>query len=568
MRSRIRCFVDCLGAVTALTLGSLAFAQVPPALPPAPANGTPGTRPTPMPAINPVAGQPGWAPAKDFSDFLRKYYRVFKVEKELCKKLSPDRVFVGTPISRTFELVREDAQYYYIRNLPIEDPASPSHKQWLAQQAAEIRTQDREAYMRDKYIVVKEPDIYPPFTDTLDFVRMDAGLPRGGGWERSFDIADMNGDGRPDLVLPPRRIGDGKPSIYLQQKDGTWKKWEEVKWPSGIRLDYGTVRVADFNGDGHPDIAIASHFLPAYVLYGDGKGDFTKAEKLPVLNSDVTAQALTVADFNGDGRPDLALEAEIDVQMGFGRRFKTGLVNVLLNLPTGWKALGDDFPTEIFGYGLTTADFTHDGLPDLALTSRQQGVRDIVFQNVNKGEKWNDLAADQMPFNSFVFSVAAGALDASPIPDLLACYQQLDPWEPETPTQACTIYRFHDDAGKPLAVPRTELLLKREALYDNYLAVAIGDVDGDGRNDIAVVTTKGKLQLFLQFPDGHFYEQKSPLFDLGEDTMPTDVRIADLRGDGMGEIVVMGAPSGDKPGGGVWVFAPRKKGGLKARTGP
>jgi len=556
--------------VTAFSVGSLAFAQVPPALPPVPANGTPGVRPTPMPAVNPVPGQPGWAPAKDFSDYLRKYYRVLKVEKTLCKKLSDDRVFVGAPISATYELVREDAQYYYIRNLPIEDPKSPMHKEWLARQYGEIVGQKRQEYMRDKYIVVEEPDIFPPFTDKLDFVPMDAGLPRGGWWQRSFDVADMNGDGLPDLVLPPRRVGDGKPSIYLQQKDGTWKRWEAARWPGTPRLDYGTVRVADFNGDGHPDIAIADHFLPAYVLYGDGKGDFTKVERLPALNSEVTSQALAVADFNGDGRPDIALEAELDIQMGIAKRFKSGLVNVLLNLPTGWKALGDDFPTEIFGYGLTAADFTQDGLPDLALTSRQQGVRTLVFKNLDKGEKWDDIAAGKMPFNGFVFSVASGALDASPTPDLVACYQQLNPWKPTTPTQACTIYRFHDEAGKPLAVPRTELLLKHDEQFNNYLAVAIGDVDGDGRNDIAVVTTKGKVQLFLQFPDGHFYEQKSPLFDIGEGTMPMDVRIADLNGDGTGEIIVMGPPTDNKgSGGGVWVFSPRtKKGEVKGRTGP
>jgi hypothetical protein len=525
-------------------------------------------QPKPTAAAQASQGDQSWTPPQDYDDWARMYYRVLKIEKKEAVKIAPDKVKINPPISAVYELVREDANYYYIRNLPLSDPESPGHKRWLAREYAEVEGQSREDYMRDKYIIVKEDDIYPPFTDRLDFVRMDAGLPKVGRWQRSFDIADMNGDGLPDLVLPPQRMGIGHPWIFLQQKDGTWRLWENVRWPGeNAKLDYGTVRVADFDGDGHLDIAIAPHFHPAYVLYGDGKGDFTRAVKLPVLNSSVTAQALTVADFNNDGRPDIALLAELDVQLGTSKHLGSGLVNVMLNLPEGWKAIGDDFPPEIFGYNLAAADIFRDGQTDLILSSRQQGVRDLVFRNLGKGEKWDVVGNQVMPFNSFAFAVAAGPLDRPPVPDVVVCYQQHNPWEKETPTQACTIYHFHDADGKPTATPRPELILKQKEQFNNFLGVAIGDIDGDGRNDLAFITTKGKVRVFLQSPDGRFYEQRWPGFDLGETTLPMDIRIADLNHDGMGEIIVMGAPAGEKlgTGGGFWIFSPRRK--APAKTG-
>ncbi len=536
---------------------------------PAASHAAPPPAATPTAAASGVEGQPDWLPPKDSSEFLQKYYRVFKIDKSVATKIGKGRVKLLHPLTGYYEIVREDDQYYYIRNLPIEDKDSFSHKTWIQGQNAEVRGQMREEFMADKYIIVGQPDTMSPFVDKLDFARMDDGLPKVGRWLRSLDVADMNGDGRPDLILPPERMGPGIPSIWLQQKDGTWQLWKTTRWPSPkvTKLDYGTVRVADFDGDGHPDIAIASHVLPAYVLYGDGKGNFTKAVTLPVLNPEVTAQALVVADFNHDGRPDIALEDELDIRMGTGTRVRSGLVNVMLNLPQGWKANGDDFPVEIFGYGLAAADVTGHGAPDLILTSRQQGVRDLVFRNAGNGEKWESVGSRLMPFNGFVYAVATGALDRFPQPDMVACFQQHNPREREEPTQACTIYRFHDEAGKPLAEPRAELLLKRKAPSGTYQGVAVGDVDGDGRNDIAIVENPGKLHLFLQLADGQFYEQHSPLFDMGPDTTPWDVRIADLRGDGRGEIIVMGAPSSDKAqtGGGLWVFAPRPK---PARSGP
>ena len=495
--------------------------------------------------------------------------RVFRIPKKDAVLVSPDRIRTIGIMKQEFTLVGEEGDFYVVKELPPEDPKSTLHRAWLRQQTAEARGLAKEEFLTDKYIINDIPDLYPPFTDKLEFERRDEGLPKDGRWQMSFDVADMNGDGLPDLVLPPPRLGMSHPSIVLQQPDHSWKLWSDVRWPDpkSYKLDYGTVRVADFDGDGHPDIALASHFSETFVLYGDGKGGFTRVQVLPRANKNVTARSLVVADFNNDRRPDVATLDEVNLDMATNLRQSAGLVNVFLNLPSGWKTVTEGFPNEIQGDWISAADMDRDGWVDLLLTSRSEGILDLFMRNVGKGEHFQAVASNQVPYSSFVLANAAAPLDRFKSPDVVLCFEQFNARVPEDPAQACAIYHFHDAKGRPSLTPRQEVFVKRKVAYDNFKAVAVGDIDGDGRNDIAVVTSNGALMVLLQFPDGRFYEERSPEMAIG-DTDPFDVRIADLYRDGKGEVIVMGSPRGTGPGGGVWVFAPHRKAPPQGKANP
>ncbi len=515
---------------------------------------------TPQATPQPAAEEPVVGPPLTFEEWAREYYRPMRVRKEDAVDLGNNRIRMIRFLSNhEFELLGEEGEFYIVRELPITDPKSPAYRLYRRMEARGVYHEEREKYFEDKYLVVDQPDLIPPFTDRLEFKRLGQGLPTAGRWQMSFDIADMNGDGRLDIVAPPPRLGKERvPVVFLQQRDGSFRAWAEARWPEAARLDYGAVRVADFDRDGHLDTAITCHFGPAYILYGNGKGDFRRVVELPKANKAVSARAMAVADFDRDGRPDLALYAEVDVDIATTQRVDSGLVWLVLNKADGFKVVSD-FPAQLHGDWLTVADLDRDGWPDLLLTSRKVSMRDLVFRNLGGGERFEKLADKEMPSLAYVFSNAAAPLDGFDVPDLVLCFEQFSPNQRSTQAQACTIYHFHDAQGRPTTTPTPVLLLKHAEEYNNIKGVAVGDMDNDGRNDLVLITVFGQVRIFLQFPDGTFYEERSPEIDLG-DTDPFDVKIIDLDGKGMKEIVIAGSPRGQGAGGGFFVYSPRRKG--------
>jgi hypothetical protein len=144
---------------------------------------------------------------------------------------------------------------------------------------------------------------------------------------RPFSVAvgDFTGDGRGDLVVVNANDLTGSVSVSLNHGDGTFAPG--VKYAVGA--DPRAVTVADFNGDGKTDIAVANWTSNTVsVLYGNGDGTFQPAANftagtIPPGQFTSTPYSTTAADFNGDGKPDLAVT-------NFGAGAATALLNVNL----------------------------------------------------------------------------------------------------------------------------------------------------------------------------------------------------------------------------------------------
>ena len=126
------------------------------------------------------------------------------------------------------------------------------------------------------------------------------------------------------------------------------------------------------------------------------------------------------------------------------------------------------------------------------------------------------------------------------------------------------IYRFHDAQGRTTLTPTPTVLFQEKSDTVIYKAAAIGDIDGDGRDDIVVASNTGRVRVFLQGVDGNFFEQRNAGMDQPRNDI-YDLRIADLRHDKKGEVIFAGSPTGTA-GGGVWVFRPLKGGAVAPKA--
>jgi type II secretory pathway component GspD/PulD (secretin) len=184
-------------------------------------------------------------------------------------------------------------------------------------------------------------------TGAVSFPRTDYPV---GHTPSSIAVADFNGSGNLDLAVANE--GDSTVSLLLGNGDGTFQPQTTVA--TGIGPD--AIVTADFNQDGKPDLAVANFTDNTIsILLGNGDGTFTAGTTITGVTSPV---AMISADFNNDGIPDLAVLDQTDAKL-----------IVLLGNGDGTFGTRTTTSVGLSPSALVTADFNTDGKIDLAVTN-------------------------------------------------------------------------------------------------------------------------------------------------------------------------------------------------------
>jgi len=251
-------------------------------------------------------------------------------------------------------------------------------------------------------------------------------------------VADLNGDGKLDLVLGNHNSNNV--SVLLGNGNGTFQPAIDYPTPSNGTPD--SVVVTDFDGDGKPDIVAAISGInatTAALLLGNGDGTFQQAIPLPAgFHSSATLQ-VAAADFNGDGNSDLALTDGTTLSVILGNRLFTGQVPEpeALPAPVTTTLIG---PGAAINGTVVVGDFNGDARLDLAVTNR-----DGIFLLAGNGDGSFQAPVTYTPFIGG--AIAVGDFDGNGTPDLVAA----DSTQDQTPTDTVALM-LNSKASTPISL--------------------------------------------------------------------------------------------------------------------
>ena len=325
-----------------------------------------------------------------------------------------------------------------------------------------------------------------------------------GSGPSSLAIGDFNLDGKLDLAV----ADENDDNVMILLGDASGRFTQSLGPPIPVGKHPGPLAVGDFNQDGNADIAVANYVSnDVSILLGNGAGG-VKAPRLPPIPSGVGPFSVACADFNRDGKLDLAVanRASDTVTILFGDGlggFKSSTIGV------------GSSPFSIAG-----GDFNRDGRPDLAVANRGSDNLTILLGNSIGGFNGSTVGAGNTPR-----SVAVDDFNLDGKLDLAVANDASD-------SVTILLGDGIGGFGPPSTLPIPG--------GPSPIQVAVGDFSRDGKPDLAVASSFSRyannVTILLGNGRGAFTPSPDSPITMGND--PSSVVIGDFNLDGKPDFAV------------------------------